>query len=87
MNKTTILKPLQLKEDLPFSKKYLQQQATKVFESLKLMKTLHSLKFLIYYILMKKHLCMKEGSLFCNYEIHQTKMLHIVFLVSLESSQ
>jgi hypothetical protein len=30
MNKTTILKPLELKEDLPFSKKYLQQQATKV---------------------------------------------------------
>jgi hypothetical protein len=35
---------------------------------------------------------MKEGILFffilsCNYEIHQTKMLQIVFLVSLESSQ
>jgi hypothetical protein len=29
---------------------------------------------------------MKEGSLFCNYEIHQTRMLQIVFLVSLESS-
>ncbi len=35
MNKTTILKPLELKEDLPFSKKYLQQQATKKFEFLK----------------------------------------------------
>jgi len=32
---------------------------------------------------------MKEGCLFvlfCTYEIHQTKMLHIEFLVSLESS-
>jgi hypothetical protein len=29
---------------------------------------------------------MKEGSLFCSYEIHRTGMLHIVFLVSLESS-
>jgi hypothetical protein len=35
---------------------------------------------------------MEEGSLFCfvlfcNYEIFQTKMLQIVFLVSLENSQ
>jgi hypothetical protein len=36
---------------------------------------------------------MKEGSLFvlfcfvCTYEIHQTEMLQIVFLVSLETSQ
>jgi hypothetical protein len=35
---------------------------------------------------------MEEGSLFCfvlfcNYEIHQTKILQIVFLVSLENSQ
>jgi hypothetical protein len=35
---------------------------------------------------------MKEGSLFCfvfyrSYEIHQTGLLQIVFLVSLESSQ
>jgi hypothetical protein len=33
---------------------------------------------------------MKEGSLFvlfCTYEIHQTRMLQITFLVSLESSQ
>jgi hypothetical protein len=32
---------------------------------------------------------MKEGSfvLFCSYEIHQTRMLQIMFLVSLESSQ
>ncbi len=32
---------------------------------------------------------MKEGSLFCfvcSYEIHQTRTLEIVFLVSLESS-
>jgi hypothetical protein len=29
---------------------------------------------------------MKEGSLFCSYEIHQT-WLQIMFLVSLESSQ
>jgi hypothetical protein len=32
---------------------------------------------------------MKEGSLFvlfCTYEIHQTKMLQIMFLVSLETS-
>jgi hypothetical protein len=32
------------------------------------------------------HLFMKEGSLFCNHQIHQTRMLQIVFLVSLESS-
>ncbi len=32
MSKTTILKPLESKENLPFSKNYLQQQATKVFE-------------------------------------------------------
>jgi hypothetical protein len=30
---------------------------------------------------------MKEGSLFCGYEIHQIGMLQIVFLVSLESSR
>jgi hypothetical protein len=30
---------------------------------------------------------MKEGSLFCSYEIHGTGMLQIVFLMSLESSQ
>ncbi len=30
---------------------------------------------------------MKEGSLFCSSEIHQTGMLQIVFLVSLESSR
>jgi hypothetical protein len=33
---------------------------------------------------------MKEGSffvLFCTYEIHQTRMFQIVFLVSLESSR
>jgi hypothetical protein len=30
---------------------------------------------------------MKESSLFCNDEIHQTEMLQIVFLVSFESSQ
>jgi hypothetical protein len=32
MSKTTILKPLELKENLPFSKKYFQQQATIFFE-------------------------------------------------------
>jgi hypothetical protein len=32
MNKTTILKPLELKEDLPFRNCFLQQQAIKVFE-------------------------------------------------------
>jgi hypothetical protein len=32
------------------------------------------------------YLSIKEGSLFCSYEIHWTGMLHIVFLVSLESS-
>jgi hypothetical protein len=32
---------------------------------------------------------MKEGSLFCfnSYEIHRTRMLQIMFLVSLENSQ
>jgi hypothetical protein len=29
---------------------------------------------------------MKEGSLFCSYKIHQTRLLQIMFLVSLESS-
>jgi hypothetical protein len=32
-------------------------------------------------------LSMKEGSLFCSYEIHQTGMLQIMFLMSLESSR
>ncbi len=32
------------------------------------------------------HLSMKEGSLFCSYEIHRTGMLQIMFLVSLENS-
>jgi len=32
MSKTTILKPFELKEYLTFNKKYLQQQAIKVFE-------------------------------------------------------
>jgi hypothetical protein len=32
------------------------------------------------------NLSMKEGSLFCSYEIHRTGMLQIAFLVSLESS-
>jgi hypothetical protein len=38
----------------------------------------------------KSNLSMREGSLFvlfCTYEIHQTEMLQIVFLVSLESSK
>jgi hypothetical protein len=40
--------------------------------------------------LVRLDLPMKEGSLFCSvlfysYEIHQTRMLHMVFLVSLES--
>jgi hypothetical protein len=30
---------------------------------------------------------MKEGSLFCSYEILPTGMLHIMFLVSLKSPQ
>jgi hypothetical protein len=30
---------------------------------------------------------MKEGSLFCSYEIHQSRMLQMAFWVSLESSQ
>jgi hypothetical protein len=35
------------------------------------------------------NLSMKDGSyvLFCSYEIHQTGMLQIMFLLSLESSQ
>jgi hypothetical protein len=33
------------------------------------------------------NLSMKEGSLFCSYEIHRTGMLQIVFLVSRESSR
>ncbi len=31
------------------------------------------------------YLCMKEGSLFCSYDIKRTRMLQIVFLMSLES--
>jgi hypothetical protein len=34
-----------------------------------------------------QHLSMNEGSLVCSDEIHETKMLQIVFLVSLEGSQ
>jgi hypothetical protein len=34
----------------------------------------------------RANLSMNEGSLFCSYEIHWTRMLQIVFLVSLESS-
>ncbi len=37
--------------------------------------------------LLKVYLSMKEGSLFCSYEIHRPGMLHIVFLVSFESSR
>jgi hypothetical protein len=36
------------------------------------------------------NLSMKQGSLFvlfCIYDIHQTRMLHIAFLVSFESSR
>jgi len=33
------------------------------------------------------NLSMKEGSLFCSYEIQRTRMLQIVFLVSRESSR
>jgi hypothetical protein len=36
---------------------------------------------------LRPHLSLNEGSLFCNYEIHQTGMLQIVFLMSLESSR
>jgi len=32
------------------------------------------------------HLSMKEGSLFCTYDIHGTGMTQIMFMVSLESS-
>ncbi len=35
----------------------------------------------------RANLSMKEGGLFCNYEIHRTGMLQIVFVVSLESSR
>jgi hypothetical protein len=45
---------------------------------------------LVYVMFIVAHLYMKEGSLFvlfCSYEIHQIKMLQIVFLVCLESSQ
>jgi hypothetical protein len=45
MNKTIILKPFELKEDLPFRKKYLQQQAIKVFEFLKDFKTNENITF------------------------------------------
>jgi hypothetical protein len=47
------------------------------------------LSFNIYYLWLRpnKHLSMKEGSLFCSYEMHRTRMLQILFLVSLESSR
>jgi hypothetical protein len=35
----------------------------------------------------RSRLSMKEGSLFCSYEIHRTGMLQIMFLMSLERSQ
>jgi hypothetical protein len=35
----------------------------------------------------RSRLSMKEGSLFCSYEIHWTGMLQILFLMSLESSR
>ncbi len=43
-------------------------------------------------LLHTNNLSMKEGSLFCfdlfcNYEIHRTQMLQIMFLMSLESSR
>ncbi len=44
---------------------------------------------LVYVMLIVAHVYMKEGILFvlfCSYEIHQTGMLQIAFLVSLESS-
>jgi hypothetical protein len=45
MSKTTILKPLELKEDLHFIKKYLQQQATNFFKKLKDFKTNEHITF------------------------------------------
>jgi hypothetical protein len=57
MSKTTILKPFELKEDLPFSKKNCnnkQQQILKILKILKLMK-IFFLNLKIYHILMKKH--------------------------------
>jgi len=52
------------------------------------------LSFNLYYLWLRpnKHLSMKEGSLFCfvlfcSYEMHWTRMLQILFLVSLESSR
>jgi hypothetical protein len=42
-------------------------------------------KVMIFFLL-QQHLSMKEGNLFCIYEIHRTRMLQIVFFVSLESS-
>jgi hypothetical protein len=42
---------------------------------------------LVYVMFIVAHLYMKEGCLFvlfCNYEIHQTRMFQIAFLVSLE---
>jgi hypothetical protein len=45
MNKTTILKPLELKEDLHFRKCFLQQKAIKLFEFLKDFKTNENITF------------------------------------------
>jgi len=73
MNKTTILKPLELKEDLSFSKKYLQQQATNFFEFFKDFKIDENITFFENFNLLhldKKNLFMNEGNLFCSYEIH-----------------
>ncbi len=49
-------------------------------------------RFFIYNLILwnsHDYLSMEEGSLFCFvvYEIHSTRMLHIMFLVSLENSQ
>jgi hypothetical protein len=46
MNKTKILKPLELKENLPFRNLFLQQQAIEVFEFLKDFKTNENITFL-----------------------------------------
>jgi hypothetical protein len=45
-----------------------------------------SISFLGIWFCRSINLSMKEGSLFCSYEIHWTRMLQIMFMVSLESS-
>jgi hypothetical protein len=74
---------MHVKEKLQYKSMILQ------LSSLQLIKKMEVVLLSEFPIPETEYLSMKEGSLFvlfCIYEIHQTGMLQIVFLVSLESS-